>query len=917
MNNEKELLTEKRRKLIDALIEISRNFLHTTNNTSEEAIHSAVEFNSKNPYFRELVKEDIERAELEIQDLEGIDMDIGTSLNANDDQFEEWLTIDRKQKLEHGYWFNYKNLLSKKNLSLDVITKIGLDTEMVISKCGDPLKSSYWERKGLVIGDVQSGKTANYIGLITKAADLGYKVIIVIAGRDNTLRRQTQQRIDDGFVNPKYDALQDIPRPFSVTNLEFDFDTPALQRIAFKLEKNLNPVVAVIKKNTYVLNNLKKYFQNSRIFKNGKIDLPLILIDDEADNASINTRYGSEEDDPTTINKDIREILNIFSKSSYVGYTATPFANIFIDPDTNNEMIGSDLFPKHFIFKLSPPSNYFGPKKIFIDNDPNNSSIIKTVLDNEDFIPLKHKKDFQPKLPKSLEEAIIAFYIVNAIFEKRGIFTKKDISMMINVTLFTQVQELLKLSVIRYQERINNVLIHNLNLEDDYSKERLKIFEDVFNKYFSDLAESWFEVKNSMKKVFSRIEVKSINQESSDLIEYKLGEKNVEAKSYIVIGGHALSRGFTVEGLVISYILRNTQMCDTLLQMGRWFGYRDGYQDLCKIWMTPDAIDWYQFIAEEIEYLNSQIREMALSKKTPMDFGIQVRDNPLSLLITAMNKMGAAKTHKHSITLASRFIETTALPSEKNQLLDNFNLSKNFILNLSTNDETKIKTHNGVPGILFQKAKIDTVEDFIRDFISRSPLTNPVSPITRYINERIDEFEEWDIFITCPQKKTKYANRTIKIGDFIIPTSARQLIKESEDKIKFANGKVSGRGIEKVGLSEHAVKKAIETWITENEERIKNGKVKVDGYPDSIFRIKERNPLLVIHFLDLFKTKESNRHFYELQDFAHTTWSISFPPTNYEQKKTDYIVNKVWIQQNFFDTLSDQESNEFIGSDGN
>jgi hypothetical protein len=308
---------------------------------------------------------------------------------------------------------------------------------------------------------------------------------------------------------------------------------------------------------------------------------------------------------------------------------------------------------------------------------------------------------------------------------------------------------------------------------------------------------------------------------------------------------------------------------------------------------------------------------MALSKKTPMDFGIQVRDNPLSLLITAMNKMGAAKTRKHSITLASRFIETTALPSEKNQLLDNFNLSKNFILNLSTNDETKIKTHNGVPGILFQKAKIDTVEDFIRDFISRSPLTNPVSPITRYINERIDEFEEWDIFITCPQKKTKYANRTIKIGDFIIPTSARQLIKESEDKIKFANGKVSGRGIEKVGLSEHAVKKAIETWITENEERIKNGKVKVDGYPDSIFRIKERNPLLVIHFLDLFKTKESNRHFYELQDFAHTTWSISFPPTNYEQKKTDYIVNKVWIQQNFFDTLSDQESNEFIGSDGN
>ncbi len=114
MNNEKGLTTEKRRKLIDALIELSRNLVHTTNDTSEESIRSAVEFNSKNPFFSELVQEDLARAELEIQDLEGIDMDICTGLNAMDDQFEEWLTTERKQKLERGYWFNYKNLLSKK-----------------------------------------------------------------------------------------------------------------------------------------------------------------------------------------------------------------------------------------------------------------------------------------------------------------------------------------------------------------------------------------------------------------------------------------------------------------------------------------------------------------------------------------------------------------------------------------------------------------------------------------------------------------------------------------------------------------------------------------------------------------------------------------------------------------------------------
>tara|TARA_B100000674_G_scaffold58255_1_gene40513 strand:- start:3387 stop:6134 length:2748 start_codon:yes stop_codon:yes gene_type:complete len=903
--------------LIDNFIELCRSYLQNNGDTSEDRISEAVYSINQLPFFNgKLTTLDLDEIELKIQEIEGIDMDFGIGLDGDDDKFEEWLDSKRKEKLKRGYWEIYKRLLSKK-LSQNVVTKINMDGDLIISKCGDPLNNNKWERKGLVIGDVQSGKTANYIGLITKAADLGYKVIVVIAGRDNNLRRQTQQRIDDGFINPISDSIQEVPRPFSVTNLEFDFDTPALQRIAFKLEKNLNPVVAVIKKNTYVLNNLKKYFRNSRIYKNGKIDLPFILIDDEADNASINTKYGSIDDDPTRINSDIREILNIFSKSSYVGYTATPFANIFIDPDSNNEMFGSDLFPKHFILKLAPPTNYVGPKRIFIDEDPHDSSIIKNILDNEDYIPLKHKKSHQPYIPKSLKEALISFYLVNAIFEIRGIFYKKDISMMINVTLFTQVQELLKLSIIRYKEELDNLLNHNLNLEDQYSNERLKVFKDVYEKHFSDINENWDEVKNAIKKTYYRIEVKSINQESCDLIEYKSGDKNIEAKSYIVIGGHSLSRGFTLEGLVISYLLRNTRMCDTLLQMGRWFGYRDGYQDLCKIWMTPDAIDWYQFIAEEIEYLNSQIRDMARLKKSPMDFGLQVRENPLSLLITAANKMGASDTHTYSVTLSSRLIETTALPSNKDQLKENFNISRNLIQNLSRNNLSEIKKHNGISGILFNNIALDIIEDYISDFISRSPLTNPITPITKYIKDRIDEFNNWDVFVVCPQKQTRYPIRKLEIGNLLIPTSARKLINEEEDKIKFSQGKVSGRGIEKVGLTEEEVEGAIANWQNENIEKIKNGDCKKDGYPDSIFRIKGRKPLLVIYLLDLFKDKESNRDLDDLEDFAYTTWSISFPPTNYNEEKADYIVNKVWIQQNFFNILNPEEEDELRGSDGN
>ena len=911
------LSNDNKNGIIDNFIELCRAWLNNTGGTSEERIREAVDFNYQISYFKEkLTIQDLDEIELKLQELEGIDMDLGVGLDGDDDKFEEWLDSKRKEKLKRGYWDIYKRLLSKK-LSINVVTKIDLAGDEIISKCGDPLSNNNWERKGLVIGDVQSGKTANYIGLITKAADLGYKVIVVIAGRDNNLRRQTQQRIDDGFIDPKSDSIQDVPRPFSVTKLGHDFDSPSLQRVAFKLDKNLNPVVAVIKKNTNVLNNLKKYFRNSRIYKNGKIDLPFILIDDEADNASINTKYGSIDDDPTRINSDIREILNIFSKSSYVGYTATPFANIFIDPDTDNEMLGSDLFPKHFIYKLAPPTNYVGPKKIFLDEDPYDSSIIQNVFDNEDYIPLKHKKSHEPNIPKSLKEALICFYLVNAIFEIRGIFYKKDISMMINVTLFTQVQELLKLSIIIYKEELDNLLNHNLNLEDQYSNERLKVFKDVYKKYFSDINENWDEIKNAIKKTYYRIEVKSINQESCDLIKYKSGDKNIEAKSYIVIGGHSLSRGFTLEGLVISYLLRNTRMCDTLLQMGRWFGYRDDYQDLCKIWMTPDAIDWYQYIAEELENLNSQIREMVRSKSSPLDFGLLVRENPLSLLITAPNKLGASGIHTFKVTLSSRLIETNALPSNKDQLMHNFKISRNLILNLSNNSSPEIKKYNGIPGILFNNIRLDIIEDYISDFISRAPLTNPITSIINYIKDRFEEFNNWDIFVVCPQKQTKYPTRKLEIGNLLIPTSARKLINEEEDKIKFSQGKVSGRGIEKVGLTEEQVEVVITNWQNENMEEIKNGKRKKDGYPDSIFRIKGRKPLLVIYFLDLFKDKESNRDLDDLKDFAYTSWSISFPPTNFHEEKADYIVNKVWMQQNFFGSLNPEEEDELRGTDGN
>ena len=899
------------------LLRLSQGYLHQVGNTSEDSIEISVRFNANAPIFSNLSEEDIQEVILKIQEIEGIEMDLCSIIEDESDNFEEWLNPERKQKLNEGYWYNYEKLLSQKGgFSDNVITTIGLDTEKIISKCGDPENKKIWDRKGLVIGSVQSGKTANYIGLITKAADLGYKVIIVIAGRDNNLRQQTQKRINDGFIKPT-SIMNDVKTPSSITD-KFDFDSPALQRIAFKLEKDEKPVVAVVKKNTNVLNNLKKYFGSSKLFRNGKINLPMLMIDDEADNASINTKYGRDDDDPTRINRDIREILNTFSRSSYVGYTATPFANIFIDPDDKDEMLGGDLFPKNFITRISPPTNYFGPKKLFIDEDPFNSKTIEKIIDNEDYIPLKHKKVLDPKIPKSLKESIISFYLVNAIFYLRGIYETKDISMMINVSLFTAVQEQLKLEIIRYKAKIDNLLRHNLFIENADSKERLEIFKTVFEKYYSkNIKENWNEVKNAIKDTYLRIEIKSINQESSDPVEYKDGDPKIKAKSYIVIGGHSLSRGFTVHGLVITYILRNTQMCDTLLQMGRWFGYRDGYQDLCKIWMTLNAIDFYQFIAEEVDNINEQVKEMERLKKSPLEFGLMVRDNPLSLHITSLNKMGVGEKRRVNVALSSRFIETTTLPKDKKILENNYKITKELILKLANKNVLEPKRHYGNPGILFKKIDLNYIEEYISEFISRSPLTNPIYAIRKYINGRIDELSTWDVFITSPLKKSLYEYRKITFDNISIGTSGRQLIIESDEKIKFANGKISGRGVEKVGLSELQVKRAIDNWKDENRTKINRGDLEEDAYPDSIFRIKGRRPLLVIHFIDLFKDRESSRFSSDKDDFAHATWSICFPPTKYDQEQTEYIVNKVWRQTNFFDILETNDLNDLRGSDGN
>ena len=339
--------------------------------------------------FKDLSEKEIEEVRQEIIRQFSIEMEKGVLIEENG--HEKWF-LKRKAQLEMRYWDRYrKYLLNDKEFSVKVVNTMDDMLDTLTDLLGDPMRSTSYRRRGLIIGDVQSGKTANYTGLICKAVDAGYKVIVLLTGTIEKLRQQTQKRIDEGFVGAGSDAMMKQRedglrigvgnydpsiRPMVLTSTTDDFKQQNANNLNFDLRNINGPVIFVTKKNGAVLRRLNKWLKNFNKTGSNPIDHSILVIDDEADNASINTKT---EDSPTVINGQIRELLNMFTKSSYVGFTATPFANIFINPYSFHEMIAEDLFPKDYIYSLNAPSNYIGARNIF-GEDGNKNGMLEPML---------------------------------------------------------------------------------------------------------------------------------------------------------------------------------------------------------------------------------------------------------------------------------------------------------------------------------------------------------------------------------------------------------------------------------------------------------------------------------------------------------------------------------------------------------
>lgn len=772
-----------------------------------------------------------------------------------------------KSKIDTAFWKRYSTYLSKEaKFNSEVINALDIATDDMMDLLSNPLASVSFQRRGLVIGDVQSGKTSTYLALMNKAADAGYHIIILLTGTIEKLRRQTQGRVDNGFVGLDSTAFNknkddvfvgvgNIDKSvtgWAVTSTTSDFNTSTANKLSGQLASINSPVVFVLKKNKSVLEKLESWLRLfNKDHSTGTIDSPLLMIDDEADNASVSTKPG---EDPTTINKNIRKILKLFSKASYVGFTATPFANIFIDPDSTQEMLGDDLFPRDFIYALEAPTNYIGAASIFPENSKNHF-MINDNSDCEQYVPLKHKKDFTPgQLPLSLRKAVAAFVIVNAIRDLRKQYTKHR-TMMVNVSVFVDVQKKIASQLSIYLRGLQTEIRNYYMMGDialQYSS--FAFIKEVFDMYFTSCKFSWNEIQKSLHEAIAPIVVRYVNGgNAAKNLNY---DDNVESGLRIIaVGGYSLSRGLTLEGLSTSYFYRNTKMYDTLMQMGRWFGYRPDYEDLCQIWINPDAVEWYSYISEASDELKREVRRMQLEQRTPADFGLCVRSDNAALLVTARNKMRTAKDYVMTVSLSGKIVETPFIHLDDKILHDNYKVTNQLINEILESGVSEIiddKNYALSDKTQFCNVSKDLILDYLRLFKSHTANTNfHTSELVKLIENSDDgSLERWDIVIASGasekqvilgKKHYNCVQRSFAIRDEL---NALQM---SGSKSRLGN-----RSYAKGGLTAKCAK---DIEDRENAEQLRiHGEVRPlnqNVFFKSDFFSNPRNPLLVIYPIEL------------------------------------------------------------------
>lgn len=673
------------------------------------------------------------------------------------------------------YWRRLREyLVDRKGWNSREVDDLNASSNRVLRHIEDPRSDGPHSKdefrvQGLVLGYVQSGKTANFTSLIAKAADRGYRLIIVLSGIHNSLRAQTQRRLDLelGLVaDPKGVGRPDQEhRWWAITSadLKGDFDP---RTDAGPLAQGARGIM-VVKKNATVLRRLVHWL-------NGEVpaDLAALIIDDEADQASINTQASMEEADlgddtgdvapdkeldPSTINGLIRDLIGKFRRASYVAYTATPFANVLINPDAESDRWGSDLFPKEFIISLPRPAAYVGAERVFgrpaledEGDDVAGLDVVRIVPDSEmlDLVPRGRAAtaSWEPVVTESLRAAMLDWILATAGKVRRlgdGIS-----SMLVHTT-----------QRIAQQNELAAVVGGELNLiRQRWRYDRDSVRPELLERWNTDFRPVTVSMDASLDAPFSDIEphlddlltppdalrMLVLNSESPDLLDY---EADPHLK-VLLIGGNRLSRGLTLEDLTVSFYVREAATYDTLLQMGRWFGYRGKFIDLTRLWTTELLISRFRHLSLVEEDLRNQIKIYERENLTPVQLAPKIRAHP-DMLVVAKNRMGSAESVRQSY--AGELIQMTRYKLDDDAWLEqNLTTARQLLSSLgdptgAPNGRAERPAWTGVPW--------PYVEAFLRNFqTAQDAMSFDADTAARYIRvqaERHGELTSWTVAVQC------------------------------------------------------------------------------------------------------------------------------------------------------------------------
>jgi hypothetical protein len=767
---------------------------------------------------------------------------------AESNELESWL--DNSLRQNSGKRFQlYKKLLIQENKG-DIIQQLEADLYKILDSCHDPrILDKKWDRRGLVYGHVQSGKTANYIGLINRAFDAGYRIVIVLTGVTEDLRFQTQLRIDSGVVGRsegapigigKYEQFRNLENISPATSKTYDLRESDDWRLN-NIDTNAKSIW-VIKKNKVVLENLILWLDKQRINQQSETinHCPFLVIDDEADNASIQglsraqfelwetgqdlsnmdfENLSAEQEKKlaevkgaiiSAINRYIRVALSIMGNKTFVAYTATPYSIISgASEDVEKEVYvrgksfkidkNSNLFPEHFIIPIKPGNKYLGIERVFSTDlgkrlpvliDLNQYSGIEKI---EKIFPSKYGSNYTfKKIPQSLEDSIIHYILTIIIRKYRG---HNDYNtLLIHTSHLTKNADYVSDKIFKYLTELPSKLRSN---QDGYLERFNYLFNqikevsknDLFKKYFG-INKYTFPLTISKKDIIDVLEnniqpldvvsYHSSNDEyllhKNHILDYNLNDSR--KKNYIVIGGNRLSRGLTLEGLTTSYFVRNSTRQDSLYQMGRWFGYRKGYEDLIRIYIPKDQILWFEAVYKLEMDLRKNFEENNSedSKILPRDAIIKLAYHTNETLylsdeirkkfpsICDPNKL--RNTKKQAISFSGS-IKTNKIIYDKKVQLRNFTLIKDIMNEISDDPQSILFNNSKIPlkyknnNINYENVTYKHILKILNNYEAHSDIQVEFDSLYNFINENKKELVSWSVVLA--QKP----GNALELPDFI------------------------------------------------------------------------------------------------------------------------------------------------------